>query len=1834
MKQKNKLRLPKKFLTSALVALLALTPIASQATYAAETENSTETNSDSKQENTVKSEDGSNNNLTEEPSTEGKTEEANNDGDESKADKTESKTTEDKEEEAKASNDTVKTSDEVNEDDAEKQSNDSNNSLRAVATDDEVYGDASTYSGAWSGSDFKAGTYTVTANLSMPGQYNPVLTGVTVYANNPNNPFGPVTDPNDPAENVQDVAPTTPLSNNATLTVSEDGTLTLDLPIKNPIFTTQKLGTASDLAFTAKKLAGPYTFASNSVDSRIYKLSATLGKVNLSSDNVATYTFKGSELYALPLGTTLAPDGDVALQLDVDLSTVKKELTASKVDCTYNGTEQTGITESELYTIKSGTTKATDAGTYSATLELTDSAKAAGYTWKDSDSTTVDVQWEIKRAELTATYKGESIKSGESPNLEVEVTGFVNNETAETAAEYTAPTVTAPDTIESGKSYELTPSGGYAKNYEFTYVAGKLSREHEFKAGTYTITSNLTIKGENNQVLPGVQIFPGTSTFPPVVPKKKSAKLEVKENGEKYLTLYFPVAESYASASAEEIFTLQSIGDGTDVYVTNIVRAAGWVAPYGEHEDRIVEATFKVDSESSEYELGESVQYPTILEMDMNMQMHLLVDWDSTERSYTDPEEGTTSWTKTYIDEAAGVTATVSTTDKTVGEKLDSASFTATKAGEEKLNSIKDKIESKYNGTITYDMYEFSLKDADNNKISLDGNTKVDFQVKTSAANMVDVYRLEGTEFNDITTQKAVEDGKAEFTAMETIDGSFVVVDSSEAYRWYSRTFTDSETDVNTTFHITNGASQYIDFLDVITYDTMANNKDNGDKEYAFAYGTPVAPLFGDNPLSIWVEGQSYVTMDVAAEEGTNFYFVIENGDNKNYLELNATIENGRATVDVVPKDLKVMGEAYIQWLFYKTKNQDKNTKAYVLATKNEINYASEPVSYSGWATLKYTGLPQKGYMEGSHYTVLSGEEATDAGTYTLVVKPEDGYTWSDGTTVEKSIDWSINRATLTVSTDQTAYLVDPGTIPDIKITVTGFVNGETAETAKDYVAPTPSPLVTTWEGDGINEPGRCIKVYATSGASAKNYSFTHSSDITYGIKVYTKMTTWPENMESGITRTYTGKKQNDGTYYNVNVATRTGTRQATDVGVYEETLTLTDEYIGLGGTWPDGTTEPRELTWKIDPAELTATYKGETVTSDGTPAYEVEVTGFVNNQTAETATDYVAPTVTAPESLEAGKIYSLTPSGGSAKNYTFKYVAGDLNVSLKNTATAPTAKTETITYNGTSQSGINAGEHYTIVSGNESEVEAGSYALVVKPEEGYAWNDGSTEEVTVNWEIKSAELTAVYKGETIDVGGTPKLNVNVTGFVNGESATTATDYVAPIVTAPESLEAGKTYSLTPSGGSAKNYTFKYVAGNLTVNKKKDSNELAPGTYQITANVYLPGELNTQLQGVTAYMTNPNNPLGNGGHTGIPNTPVSNNAKLVVGNDGSRTIIVDLVNPVFTLQSITSGSNIDVLATVRDNEVYSGNTGVSRNGRITTLYLKLKDNNGTYQFGDCTEFPTLLESEWNVPLRMGVDFASAQKTSDSTDVNLPDNGNNNNNNSNNNNTNNNISNNANGNTNNNNNGNASQGTVGNNSENTVTKLKPGKYTVTANIWFNREDTGLPLNPHITSSVFPPKDPVSNNATLIVDENNHAYVTIPIAIQSKVMTVRSISGLNISDMTKNSDGAITSITIDLGVLENPDAIITKTCNIEIWMGELAMSISGFDKEHSWPATFQLNLSGVATETGVASADGIQGGGTLVDGVNTGDSTQTVLYGSILGVAVIAMLLAFTKRRSSL
>lgn len=339
--------------------------------------------------------------------------------------------------------------------------------------------------------------------------------------------------------------------------------------------------------------------------------------------------------------------------------------------------------------------------------------------------------------------------------------------------------------------------------------------------------------------------------------------------------------------------------------------------------------------------------------------------------------------------------------------------------------------------------------------------------------------------------------------------------------------------------------------------------------------------------------------------------------------------------------------------------------------------------------------------------------------------------------------------------------------------------------------------------------------------------------------------------------------------------------------------------------------------------------------------------------------------------------------------------------------------------------------------------------------------------------------------------------------------------------------------------------------------------DLKPGTYRVSANVYIKAEVNAILH-QNVYLTNPANPMGEGDSNGLPLQPVKDNALLTVNEDGTQDLTVNLVNPVLTVRSIGD----PIVANIQTD-----------NGRITQMTVRLPDTKGSWTLKNSKEYLTLLNADQTMPLTLDVDYTSAKKVSDSTNVAL-----------------------------------ApvktetvtvpaenvkhetaapvkherkSQGRSHSESPKTYSKknsskgngqVKPGRYTVSANIWFSKETTGLPMNPHITNGNFPPNVPVSNNATLVVDENGRGKVTVPIRVMPKLMSVTSISGLPVTS-TSRSGNRITSITVDLGKLPAGQNAIRMPCTVSIEMGALAQQMSGMGKNHTWPATFQMNFKGL-------------------------------------------------------
>ena len=549
------------------------------------------------------------------------------------------------------------------------------------------------------------------------------------------------------------------------------------------------------------------------------------------------------------------------------------------------------------------------------------------------------------------------------------------------------------------------------------------------------------------------------------------------------------------------------------------------------------------------------------------------------------------------------------------------------------------------------------------------------------------------------------------------------------------------------------------------------------------------------------------------------------------------------------------------------------------------------------------------------------------------------------------------------------------------------------------------------------------------------------------------------------------------------------------------------------------------------------------------------------------------------------------------------------------------------LVYNGREQVGVPAGEGYEVSGG--AATGAGPHRSTVTLKDGYAWPDGTTAPLSIDWSIAKARLTATYRGEEVAEGEAPALRVDVTGFVGGEGPSTAAGYRAPAVSAPSPLAAGS-YELAPSGGAADNYEFAYVGGTLAVRPgglpRPDS--LAPGTYAVTANLAMPGQYNPVISGLTVYANSPNNPFGPTIDENdpaevkneIPSSPLSMNARVVVGADGARTLVLPIKNPIFTTQELGTCEGLSDVRTERVRPTAaSGDWSGSynrRQDRIHMMSARLPGGAATgvaeFAFRGSVLYAVPLDRELrpsgDVALRLTVDYSSLRRDSDSTELPAfakggdtprpdprpgPDNPNKPNNpkspnpspdkpsnpipspnnpsnpipvpNS----------------------GKGSSGGISPKDSGDAIRtsnghLAAGTYTVSANIWVNKATSGLPLQPHFTSAAFPPMNPVSKNATLRVESDGHAYVTVPIVIQSRVMHVLSLTGLDIVRQSYSGEG-LSSITVDLGVLRNTDTI-TKNVTARIRLGSLAKTIIGGNENRTWACTFQVVFNGTSASGG--------------------------------------------------
>ena len=279
----------------------------------------------------------------------------------------------------------------------------------------------------------------------------------------------------------------------------------------------------------------------------------------------------------------------------------------------------------------------------------------------------------------------------------------------------------------------------------------------------------------------------------------------------------------------------------------------------------------------------------------------------------------------------------------------------------------------------------------------------------------------------------------------------------------------------------------------------------------------------------------------------------------------------------------------------------------------------------------------------------------------------------------------------------------------------------------------------------------------------------------------------------------------------------------------------------------------------KYNFAHATATATGDWVFgTDARPTFTVTMNGSPLASTQYRVAGYKAAdsdellsSIEAPGSYRA-VISGVSPYFGTVE--TSAFTARTEHTNLATDASFVPATVQTV-YTGTAQApsfdvvmdgltlrrGIDytVGKFYYHPEGTDAMVEveagkiiaAGEYSVTVTGKGIYS---GSK---TFVFAIEPAILTATYAGETVYGDAAPKLEVSVSGFVNGETPQSlGSAYVAPAVTAPAEIVAGESYELIPSGGIAPNYTFVYVAGTLVA--KEEGEEPDPEPFKTDGTQY------------------------------------------------------------------------------------------------------------------------------------------------------------------------------------------------------------------------------------------------------------------------------------------------------------------------------------------------------------------------------------------------------------
>ena len=515
-------------------------------------------------------------------------------------------------------------------------------------------------------------------------------------------------------------------------------------------------------------------------------------------------------------------------------------------------------------------------------------------------------------------------------------------------------------------------------------------------------------------------------------------------------------------------------------------------------------------------------------------------------------------------------------------------------------------------------------------------------------------------------------------------------------------------------------------------------------------------------------------------------------------------------------------------------------TLTYVADTQSRTYGATNP-SLTGTVTGFVNNQTQSSATSGTLSFSTGATTASNVGSYAIngagLTADHGNYVFVQATGNNTAL--TINPATLTYVADAQSRSYGAAN-PDLTGTVTGFVNNQTQSSAT-----TGTLSFTTAAGAGAN-----VGAYAITGggltADHGNYVFVQAAGNGTALSVGTATLTYIADDQSRtygaanptLTGTVTGFENGDtqASATRGTLSFSTNATNSSNVGSYGITGSgLTADH----GNYVFVQAAGNDTALTINPAILSYVADLEARTyGAGNPALTGTVTGFVNNDTASSATTGTLGFSTTANTASNVGSYAITGFGLTANsgNYVFAQSAGNAAALTINPATLTyvadaasrtygaanpdftgtvtgfvnednqaNATTGALNFGATANKASNVGSYG--ITGSGLKADHGNYVFVQAAANGTAMT------------IDPATLTYVADAQSRTYGAAnPTLAGTVTGFVNNDTRSNATTGTLSFsTTATQGSNVGS-YGVTGSGLTADhgNYVFVQAAGNST----------------------------------------------------------------------------------------------------------------------------------------------------------------------------------------------------------------------------------------------------------------------------------------------------------------------------------------------------------------------------------------------------------------------------------